>query len=250
LLIILNGRSTMDSGKNLIQSMLEQLPVKDTTNLVDKMDLLVCRLLEENLKTNLTAVRTYEGIVIRHLVDSWMPLRLGWNVPGRQAADIGTGAGFPGLILALFYPDVHWTLVESVGKKVNWLDTIKIDSELQNVTLVQQRAEETGKREDFRESFNLIVSRAVAPPPVMLEFCLPLVKPGGQLWAWQGEDFNSQHWQPVLKELGGEVMEVQEYLLPGEGAGPRRHLVKMGKTDPTPDRYPRRVGIPAKRPLG
>lgn len=235
-------------NKFSMDSLLCQVKKLDTTT-IHSLDRLAHLLLEENRKTNLTAIRTYEEVGTRHFLDSLMPRRWGWEAPEGPGCDIGTGAGFPGLIHALIDPSRTWALVETVGKKVDWLALAGRELDLKNLLLLRVRAERLGRDPLHREHYGLCLARAVAPGPVMLEYALPLLRVGGELWAWQGSSFTSVPWKNALHLLGGEISEIKAYKLPDEDPGENRKLIRVRKTRPTPEAYPRKVGIPSKRPL-
>lgn len=231
-----------------LNTLLRQVEILDATAL-HSLDRLARLLLEENRKTSLTAIRTYKEVISRHFLDSLMPFERDWKVPEGPGCDIGTGAGFPGLIHALLDPSRAWTLVETVGKKVDWLALAGRELNLKNLLLLRTRAELLGRDPEHRERYGLCLARAVAPGPVMLEYALPLLRVGGELWAWQGGRFNAVQWENALHLLGGEIAEIAEYTLPDEDPGEGRKLVRVQKTCPSPEAYPRKVGIPSKRPL-
>jgi len=231
-----------------LNTLLCQAKMLDITAL-HSLDRLAHLLLEENRKTNLTAIRTYEEVISRHFMDSLRPFEWGWKAPEGPGCDIGTGAGFPGLIHALLDPSRTWSLVETVGKKVDWLTLAGRELGLKNLLLLRVRAELLGRDPEHRERYGLCLARAVAPGPVMLEYALPLLQVGGELWAWQGINFHPAEWENALHLLGGEMTEISDYNLPNDDPGEGRKLVRIHKIHPTPDAYPRKVGIPSKRPL-
>lgn len=207
------------------------------------------RLLEENRKRNLTAIQDYDGIVIRHYLDCLMPWTKGWKIPEGRGCDIGTGAGFPGLVYALMKRDQSWTLVESKANKISWLRDISAELALSNVTLVRSRAEVLGRDPAHRERYDLCLARAVAKGTVMLEYSLPLLRVGGELWTWQGEDCRPEMWEGALRQLGGELKDRMEYVLPESKPARRKQVLRVVKRHSTPEGFPRRTGIPQKRPL-
>lgn len=163
--------------------------------------------------------------------------------------DIGTGAGFPGLPMKVARPDLDVTLVEATGKKARFLETMVDELQLEGVRVLQARAEDLGRESDLREAFALAVARTVAPLPVLLELTLPFVRVGGYLAAPKGSAAPREISESAnaLSELGGEIVSTAPLDLPIEGPTPTLVLVK--KVAPIPDRYPRRAGIPNKRPL-
>ncbi len=201
-----------------------------------------------NQRFNLTAVRTLEEIWSRHFWDSLTCLRVMRGTPMQRVIDVGTGAGFPGLALKIAWPDMQLTLVEAIGKKAAFCAEVVRVLALEHVDIQTTRVEELGRNPHYREQFDWAVARAVAPLPVLAEYLLPLVKIGGRMLAQKGKDAEqeTQQAQTAFTALGGKLLQVVSVTLPGVES---RALVVVGKTRPTPDRYPRRVGIPAKRPL-
>ena len=163
--------------------------------------------------------------------------------------DIGAGAGFPGLPLKIVHPQMKLTLLEATGKKVNFLEDIVGKLGLREVDIVRGRAEELGQQPTHREGYDMALARAVAQFPVLLEYALPLLKVGGIFVAQKGVEIEDEveAAQPAMKILGGAVNKVRAVHLPG--LEDPRHLVVVEKVASTPERYPRRAGIPAKRPL-
>lgn len=167
---------------------------------------------------------------------------------GKTVVDVGTGAGFPGMPLAIVRPDAAVTLLDSLGKRVKFLEECRDALGLRNVTCVHARAEEFAAGR--RESFNIAVSRAVAALPVLCELCLPLVKAGGQFLAMKsshtGEEIASA--EKAIALLGGRIGAVRDYTIPGSGVVHR--VVVIDKVSPTPKKYPRRFAQIKKQPLG
>ena len=202
-----------------------------------------------NEKFNLTAIRDYEGIRTKHFLDSLTVLsEMTSPVPSR-VVDVGTGAGFPGLPLKIVMPDLHLTLVESVGKKVDFCRHMVETLRLENVELVTARAEDIGQMEKYREKFDWAIARAVAVMPVLAEYLLPLVRVGGCILAQKGENARAetQSAERAFCILGGNLRRIRSLTLPG--VVDERYLVVVEKKAATPKQYPRRAGIPAKKPL-
>jgi 16S rRNA (guanine527-N7)-methyltransferase len=206
-------------------------------------------LLEWNQKFNLTAIRNEEGIRTKHFLDSFSCVLAWKNNPPIRLIDIGSGAGFPGLPLKILYPGMKLTLVESVGKKVNFCRHIIQTLNLANVEVLHARAEETGQLAGYRESFDWAVARAVASLPVLAEYLLPLVQVGGSMLAQKGESgaAEAHSAEPVIKLLGGHIRQLLPLTLPG--VVEERYLVLVDKVAATPPAYPRKPGIPARKPL-
>ena len=196
-------------------------------------------LLEKNQVMNLTAVTEPAQVVRRHFLDSaaLLPTRA---LQGKTVVDVGTGAGFPGLVLAILDPSAHITLLDSQGKRLDWLAEVVGELGLDNVTILQGRAEELGLDKEQRERYDTAVSRAVAALPVLAELCLPLVKPGGLFLAMKSNktDEEIEAAAPIIQTLGGEPPFVLDYRLPGSETYQR--IVTVLKARPTPPGYPRR----------
>jgi 16S rRNA (guanine527-N7)-methyltransferase len=206
-------------------------------------------LLEWNGKFNLTAIRDTEGIRTKHFLDS-MSCALAWkDRPPRRLIDVGTGAGFPGLVLKILYPGMKLTLVESVGKKASFCKHMVEKLALEEVAVLTLRAEEAGQLPEHRERYDWAAARAVANMPVLAELLLPLVRVGGAMLAQKGEGApaETQSAERALKMLGGSLRQLIPVTLPG--VAEERTLVVVDKIAATPSGYPRRAGLPAKKPL-
>jgi 16S rRNA (guanine527-N7)-methyltransferase len=212
-------------------------------------------LVEWNQRFNLTAITDYEQVQIRHFLDSLSCLvaretRLALSRPRARMIDIGSGAGFPGVPLKLVCPAVRLTLLEATGKKVSFLEDLIKRLSLQMVTAIKGRAEEKAHDPAHREQYDLVLARAVAELPVTVEYMLPFCKVGGWAVAQKGEAGAAEAWaaQRAISLLGGELRRVVAVELPRLPED--RSLVVVKKASPTPPTYPRRSGIPRKRPLG
>ncbi len=206
-------------------------------------------LLDWNSKINLTAVRDAEGIRIKHFLDSLSCVPVLGDMNGKSLIDIGTGAGFPGIPLRIVYPGLRLTLVDSVGKKADFCRLAADSLHLENVTVLKDRSEELGADKAHRERYDAAAARAVAIMPVLCEYLLPLVKPGGMMLAMKGESAPEETASAAaaVSKLGGSEPVLHEVALPGvEG---RRYIVSIPKTRPTPPGYPRRTGLPLKKPI-
>ncbi len=206
-------------------------------------------LLEWNSRMNLTAIRDREGIRTKHFLDSLSCILAFRERPPERLIDIGTGAGFPGIPLKIIYPRMKLTLVESVGKKLEFCRHMVETLELEDVTLLQARAEALGQDRAHREQYDWAVARAVANLPVLAEYLLPLVSLGGRMLAQKGESAHAEAVaaQKAIRLLGGELQQIIPVLVPG--IAEERYLVVLDKVASTPPGYPRRVGLPAPRPI-
>lgn len=206
-------------------------------------------LLEWNSRMNLTAIRDREGIRTKHFLDSLSCILAFRERPPERLIDIGTGAGFPGIPLKIIYPRMKLTLVESVGKKLEFCRHMVETLDLEDVTLLQARAEALGQDRAHREQYEWAVARAVANLPVLAEYLLPLVSLGGRMLAQKGESAHAEAVaaQKAIRLLGGELQQIIPVLVPG--IAEERYLVVVDKVASTPPGYPRRVGLPARRPI-
>ena len=206
-------------------------------------------LLTWNERMNLTAVRQPEAIRIRHFLDSLSCAKVTGNLDGRSLIDVGTGAGFPGLPLKILYPQLKLVLVESVAKKGLFLQTVADELGLEQVIVLTERAEQLGRVAQHRERYDWAVARAVAELRVLAEYLLPLCRIGGKMLAQKGSGVHDEiaNAAKAIEILGGSQPEVAELLLPQREQP--HYLVTVSKKVPTPENYPRRVGVPSKRPL-
>lgn len=207
-------------------------------------------LIDWNQRVNLTAITDPADIEVRHFVDSLSCLRvMKPRAPGLRVIDVGTGAGFPGLPVKIVCPNVDLTLVEATGKKVAFLRHVVEVLGLEGVTLVNERVEALGQMAEHRERYDWALARAVAGMPTLAEYLLPLCRVGGHCLAQKGESAHQEvaGAQRALELLGGHLVQVTPVELPT--VAETRYLVDVEKVAATPPRYPRRVGVPAKRPL-
>jgi 16S rRNA (guanine527-N7)-methyltransferase len=206
-------------------------------------------LIEWNQKFNLTAIRDEAGIRTKHFLDSFSCV-LAWKAnPPANLIDVGTGAGFPGIPLKIIYPNTKVTLVESVGKKAMFCQHVVSLLGLEGIEVINSRAEDLGHRREHREQYDWGVARAVANMRVLSEYLLPLVQVGGRMLAQKGESGPAEvhSAENAIKLLGGEVRQLLPVTLPG--VVEERHLVLVDKVATTPPGYPRKPGVPAKKPL-
>ncbi len=206
-------------------------------------------LLDWNTRFNLTAIQKPDQVRTKHFLDSLSCLHVMGSLTGERVIDIGTGAGFPGLPIKIIYPGIQLTLVESVGKKANFCQHIVDALHLRCVTVIQERAETLGQMPEHREQYDWALARAVASMPVLMELLLPLARVGGKVLAMKGASApaETQGAEHAVKVLGGSIQKLARVHLPG--VAEERYLVVVGKTAATAHTYPRRAGVPAKKPL-
>jgi 16S rRNA (guanine527-N7)-methyltransferase len=222
-----------------------------TSNQLPAFELYARRLVKAGLRTNLTSTRDREAVYRRHFVESLALLRVlrERDLIRSPAIDVGSGAGFPGLPIKIARPDVDLTLVEATGKKARFLESIVAELGLATVTVVDARAEQLAHNPVHRGAFRLALARAVAPLPVLLELTLPFLSMEGVLAAPKGGAAQRELRASAnaLAELGGAIEAAPPMELPLDG--PQQTVIIVRKTGPTPERYPRRPGMPSKWPL-
>lgn len=215
---------------------------KKVDNLIKYLELLI----EYNSHTNLTALRDEKSIVEKHFLDSLLLQNL-IKKEFKKAIDIGTGAGFPGMVLAIFNPDIEFTLMDSIGKKTKFLDLVKERLELHNVTVVTSRAEDYINDEN-RETYDLGLCRGVSKLGTILEYIIPFLKVNGEFLSQKmegtGEEIEAENALNILKS---EITETYNLQLPFSKDS--RVVIRIKKTASNDKKYPRRAGIPLKRPL-
>ncbi len=199
-----------------------------------------------NQRVNLTAIRGLDAMVSRHFLDS-LSCALAWPAAAASLIDIGSGAGFPGLVLKIWQPALRLTMVESIGKKAEFLEHISAMLALTDVTVLRDRAELVGQAPQHREAYDVATARAVADLRVLAEYCLPLLRTGGRMIALKGRDLQAELAAAVdaITLLGGAPPQVVAVRI--ADLEPRA-LVCIDKRAATPDRFPRAVGVPARRP--
>ena len=209
---------------------------------------------EKNKVMNLTAVDDDQGIAMKHFIDSLTLcsyIREEEEKAGGKTirlADVGTGAGFPGLPLKISMPELDVTLMDSLAKRLNFLGEVVERLGLEKVSLVHTRAEDGGRDKKYREKYDVVTARAVARLPVLAEYCLPFVKVGGVFLAMKGHaEEEVQDAGKAIATLGGTIEKTDTFTLPGTDM--ERTVVVIRKIRPTPPKYPRKAGTPAKEPL-
>ena len=237
----------MTGFKQILNHTLAELDIEIDQYTVDILCRYNERLIESNKVMNLTALTEPRDVALKHFADSLMLLRYCDIPQGASVIDVGTGAGFPGLVLKIARPDIKLTLLDSLQKRLIFLDDLCDEMELDGVTTVHSRAED-GARTELRDSFDIAVSRAVAPLNVLTEYCLPYVKAGGRFAAMKGKGADEELTQAAkaIESLGGAVKEKFSFELAEAG---ERGVIVIEKLTPTPDKYPRKSNQIKKKPL-
>ncbi|MGP4059658.1 16S rRNA (guanine(527)-N(7))-methyltransferase RsmG [Halobacillus sp. H74] len=207
-------------------------------------------LVEWNEKMNLTAITDQEGVYLKHFYDSLTAaFYYDFNDQPIRICDVGAGAGFPSLPLKIVFPHLKVTIVDSLKKRITFLNHLAHELELDDVAFYHDRAENFGKNADFREGYDLVLARAVARMSVLSELCLPLTTKGGHFIAMKGPNLNEEmeDAQVAIQTVGGEVVYVHTFELPEEGS--ERNIAIIEKRRKTPKKYPRKAGTPNKTPI-
>lgn len=218
---------------------------------LDKLEAYYNLLKEHSRQYNLTAIKEENEIIIKHYYDSLVFSEVLLIEEGKnmKVLDMGTGAGFPGLVAAIMNESAEFTLVDSVGKKINFIKLVAENLELKNVTALHARSETLGQDPDYRENFDIGIARSVAYLPVLSEYLLPLIKVGGRMIVTKECPFEEELTasKKALAILGGTLKNISEYELPVYAN--KRAFLTFKKTTLTPKEYPRREGTPTKKPL-
>ena len=206
-------------------------------------------LIQWNEMINLTAITNYEDVMKKHFVDSLSLVKICDLTGSLSLIDVGTGAGFPGLVLKIAFPDLNVTLLDSLKKRILFLDDVKSKLEIHGVNIIHGRAEDYAKQDKYRESFDLCVSRAVANLSTLSEYCLPFVKVDGFFISYKSERISKEleSAEHAISILGGVMDKQEEFMLPNSDI--YRNLVMIRKIQSTSLKYPRKAGLPARNPL-
>ena len=232
---------------NSMSELLEKINIKVSNEQINKFYKYMNLLLEWNEKINLTAIIEPEEIILKHFIDSLTICKYIEN--NATLADVGTGAGFPGIPLKIYRPDIKITLVDSLNKRINFLNEVINNLELKNIVTIHSRVEDFGKNKNYREKYDYVTARAVANLNTLSEYLVPIVKVNGKAICMKGNDVqdevdNAKH---AIKILGGTVEKVDYFKLPNSDIS--RNIIVVKKVNNTPARFPRKAGMPSKEPL-
>ena len=235
--------------KDYLKDSTEKYGISLSDEQLDQFDKYYQLLVEWNEKINLTAITEPREVAIKHMVDSLSCWQADLFEDGIAVIDVGTGAGFPGIPLKIYRPDIKLILLDSLNKRIKFLQTVVDELGLKDVKCIHARAEEAARNKALREKFDLVVSRAVARLPVLAEYCLPFVKTGGIFAALKGMKFAEEATDAknALSVLGGSQPECVAIKLPY--LEDKRAVIYIKKEKSTPKAYPRKAGTPDKNPL-
>lgn len=233
-------KAKMVSKLNEINMQLPESKIRDFFTYMEE-------LLEWNQKINLTAILERDEIIDKHFVDSLTISN--YIEENKKIIDVGTGAGFPGIPLKIAREDLKIDLLDSLNKRINFLNEMIEKLKLKNITAIHSRAEDESNKKEKREQYDIAVSRAVANLPVLLEYLLPFVKVGGKCICMKGSNIEEEinNSKKALKELGGEIEKIEQFKLPGTDA--TRNIIIVKKINTTPKKYPRKAGTAVKNPI-
>lgn len=235
--------------KHILESRLEPLHITLSGMQLDQFDKFYDLLVEWNKVMNLTGITEYQDVVEKHFLDSLSIVKIIDMNQIEYAIDIGTGAGFPGIPLKIAFPDINIVLLDSLNKRIKFLDHIIEELKLDGIRTIHGRAEDYAREAGYREKFDLCVSRAVANLTSLSEYCLPYVRVGGRFVSYKSGDIEQEisENERAIKILGGKVYQVEKFNLPGTEI--QRSFVMIKKMKNTQNKYPRKAGMPTKEPL-
>lgn len=230
-----------------LEESFEKINIPFDNSVIEMFEQYMDGILEWNKKINLTAITDREEFISKHFVDSVLSYNFRDYIDADSIIDIGTGAGFPGIPLAIVSPDKKFVLADSLNKRLKVINELASKIGIDNIETVHGRAEELARNKKYREAFDLCISRAVANLAVLCEYCLPFIKVGGHLLAYKGPDAEEEvkMAEKAIKILGGKLIEIVSVDLDGYD----HNIVVIEKINKTPSKYPRKAGTPGKEPI-
>ena len=237
----------MENFKNKLIGLSRAINIEMNNEQAEKFYKYMKLLIEWNEKINLTAITEENEIILKHFIDSLTVLK--YINQTDRIIDVGTGAGFPGIPIAIMMPNTKITLLDSLNKRINFLNDAIKELELKNIETIHSRSEDCGKDISKRENYDIALARAVANLATLSEYLLPFVKIGGKMICMKGSEVEEElkNADFAIKELGGEITLKDEFYLPDSDI--KRNIIVAKKVQYTPKKYPRKAGIPAKEPI-
>lgn len=239
----------MDKNVDNLKNKLNQLSIEYSESQIEKLLKYYEMLIEKNKVMNLTAITEFDEVVEKHFIDSLSIVRVIDMEKVHSIIDIGTGAGFPGIPVKIMFPHIKVTLVDSLNKRVNFLNEVIENLELSDIEAYHGRAEDYGRDKKFREKYDVCVSRAVANLASLSEYCMPFVKPDGYFISYKAGDCEEEidNSKNAIKILSGKIEKVEKFSLPDSEIS--RSFIKIKKIKNLSNKYPRKSGIPSRNPL-
>lgn len=237
------------NNRELLSKGLKELGIDVNDNMLDNLKVYRDMLADWNQHMNLTGIVDEKEVYIKHFLDSISSVKNGYIKDGISLIDVGTGAGFPGLPLRICLENINLTLLDSLNKRINFLQEVSKNVEIDNVKYIHGRAEDFGKLEEYREKYDVATARAVAGLPVLMEFCVPFVKVGGYFVCLKGPNANLEleESKAAMEVLGVEFIEKINVELPESDLN--HNILVFKKVKNTPEKYPRKAGKPSKSPI-
>lgn len=233
----------------MLKNRMDRLQIETNENMLEQFDLFYHLLVEWNKVMNLTGITEYEEVVEKHFADSLSLARFLDLNKIHTVIDVGTGAGFPGIPLKIAFPHLKVVLLDSLNKRINFLNEVIAKLDLKEIHTIHGRAEEYARKPKYREQFDLCVSRAVANLSVLSEYCIPYIRIGGIFIPYKSGDIDEEvaASRKAVDILGGQIDHVEKFQLPDTDI--HRSFVFINKIKNTQKKYPRKAGTPAKEPL-
>lgn len=233
----------------LLRKRLVGLGFEVSDDQIEKFRIYMDGVLEYNQHINLTSITDHDEFIDKHFADSILGTDCDEFIKAKNVIDVGTGGGFPGVPMAIMNPDKEFILLDSLKKRLKIIDELCERAGINNVRTLHMRAEDAGKSKEYRQSFDLCVSRAVASMPVLSELCVPLVKEGGYFMAYKGPGYADEldAAKKAISITGGKVIEVREFK--SSDLSFDHNVIVVKKVKPTPKAYPRKAGTPNKEPI-
>ena len=235
--------------ENLLVKGLSELGLTITEEQIEKFDKYYEMLIETNKVMNLTSITEYDEVIIKHFIDSLLVVNIFDINQSKKMIDVGTGAGFPGIPIKIMFPEIRVVLLDSLNKRLKFLNNVIDELGLKNITTVHGRAEDIAHMDEYREKFSLCVSRAVANLSTLSEYCIPFINESGIFISYKSEfsEEETDNAKKAIKVFGGKIEDTYIEELPHSDIN--RSFVVIKKERSTSNKYPRKAGVPSKKPI-